>query len=45
MRLCTHPHPIDKDGNELCDCSMVFGPHIIISIKEIKFRDTDDTVD
>ena len=45
MRLWTHPNPIGKGGKELCDCLVVCGPHIIIiSVKEIEFRDTGDAV-
>lgn len=45
MRLWTHPNPVGKRGKELCDCLVVCGPHIIIiSVKEIEFRDTGDTV-
>ena len=44
MRLWTHPNPVGKGGKELCDCLVVCGPHIIISVKEIEFRDTGDTV-
>lgn len=45
MRLWTHPNPVGKGGKELCDCLVVCGPHIIIiSVKEIEFRDTGDKV-
>lgn len=45
MRLWTHPNPVGKGGKELCDCLVVCGPHIIIiSVKEIEFRDTGDAV-
>lgn len=45
LRLWTHPNPVGKGGKELCDCLVVCGPHIIIiSVKEIEFRDTGDTV-
>ena len=45
MRLWTHPNPVGKGGKELCDCLVVCGPHIIIiSVKDIEFRDTGDAV-
>ncbi|MFW7340706.1 hypothetical protein V0R37_04070 [Pollutimonas sp. H1-120] len=45
MRLWTHSNPIGKGGKELCDCLVVCGPHIIIiSVKEIEFRDTGNAV-
>jgi hypothetical protein len=45
LRLWTHPNPVGKSGKELCDCLIVCGTHIvIISVKEIEYRDTDDTV-
>lgn len=45
MRLWTHPDPVGKGGKELCDCLVVCGADIIIiSVKEIEFRDTGDTV-
>lgn len=45
MRLWTHPNPVGKGGKELCDCLVVCGPHIIIiSVKQIEFRDTGDAV-
>jgi hypothetical protein len=43
LRLWTHPNPVGKGGKELCDCLVVCGPHIIIlSVKEIEYRDTGD---
>src|SRR4051812_14405613 len=45
LRLWTHPNPIGKGGKDLCDCLVVCGPHlIIISVKEIEFRDTSAKV-
>jgi len=45
LRLWTHPNPIGKGGKELCDCLVVCGSDIIIiSVKEIEYRDTGDTV-
>lgn len=45
LRLWTHPTPIGKKGKELCDCLVVCGPHVIIvSVKEIQYRDTGDKV-
>lgn len=45
LRLWTHPNPVGKSGKELCDCLIVCGPHIvIISVKEIEYRDTGDIV-
>lgn len=45
FRLWTHPNPIGKGGKELCDCLVVCGVHIlIISVKEIEYRDTGDSV-
>lgn len=44
LRLWTHPNPVGKGGKELCDCLVVCGPHIIIiSVKEILYRDTGDS--
>lgn len=44
LELWTHPNPIGKKGKELCDCLIVCGPHIIIiSVKEIEYKDTGDT--
>lgn len=43
LRLWTHPNPIGKKGKELCDCLIVCGNHIIIiSVKDIKYKDTED---
>ena len=43
LRLWTHPNPIGKKDKELCDCLVVCGPHVIIvSVKEIDFKDTGD---
>jgi hypothetical protein len=43
LRLWTHPNPVGKKGKELCDCLIVCGPHVIIvSVKEIQYRDTGD---
>lgn len=43
LELWTHPNPIGKKGKELCDCLIVCGPHVvIISVKEIKYKDTGD---
>lgn len=45
LKLWTHPNPIGKKGKELCDCLIVCGPHIvIISVKEIEYRNTGDKV-
>ena len=45
LKLWTHPNPVGKKGKELCDCLVVCGPHVvIISVKEIEFRDTGDKV-
>ncbi len=44
LKLWTHPNPLGKKGKELCDCLIVCGPHvIIISVKEIAYKDTGDT--
>lgn len=44
LKLWTHPNPIGKNGKELCDCLIVCGRHIIIiSVKEIQFKETDGT--
>jgi hypothetical protein len=44
LKLWTHPNPKGKKGKELCDCLIVCGPHVvIISVKENKYRATDDT--
>lgn len=43
LKLWTHPNPVGKKGKELCDCLIVCGAHIvIISVKEIEYRDTGD---
>lgn len=43
LNLWTHPNPVGKKGKELCDCLIVCGLHIIIiSVKEIEYRDTGD---
>lgn len=43
LSLWTHPNPVGKKGNELCDCLIVCGNHIvIISVKDIKYKDTGD---
>lgn len=43
LKLWTHPNPIGKKGKELCDCLIVCGQHIIIiSVKDIQFKDTGD---
>jgi hypothetical protein len=43
LKLWTHPNPIGKKGKELCDCLIVCGAHvIIISVKDIEFKDTGD---
>ncbi|MCI0365124.1 MAG: hypothetical protein L0219_14710 [Phycisphaerales bacterium] len=45
LKLWTHANPIGKKGKELCDCLIVCGPHVvIISVKEIEYRDTGDEV-
>jgi hypothetical protein len=45
LRLWTHPNPTGKKGKELCDCLIVCGPHVvIISVKEIEYRDTGDKI-
>lgn len=45
LTLWTHPNPIGKKGKELCDCLIVCGDHIvIISVKEIEYKDTGDKV-
>ncbi|MCK4841527.1 MAG: hypothetical protein KAT04_06550 [Methylococcales bacterium] len=44
LKLWTHPNPTGKKEKELCDCLIVCGNHIIIiSVKEIKYKDTGDT--
>ncbi|WP_131669445.1 hypothetical protein [Psychrobacter pygoscelis] len=43
LNLWTHPNPIGKKEKELCDCLIVCGNHIIIiSVKDIKYKDTRD---
>jgi len=43
LKLWSHPNPIGKKGKELCDSLVVCGPHvIIISVKEIEYKDTGD---
>jgi hypothetical protein len=43
LQLWTHPNPVGKKNKELCDCLIVCGPHVIIvSVKEIEFKDTGD---
>jgi len=43
LKLWSHPNPIGKKGKELCDSLVVCGPHvIIISVKEIEYKDTRD---
>jgi len=45
MKLWTHANPVGKKNKELCDCLVVCGIHVlIISVKEIDFRDTGDKV-
>lgn len=45
LRLWTHPNPVGKKDKELCDCLVVCGPHVIIvSVKEINFKDTGDKI-
>lgn len=45
MAPWVHPSPKGRSGNELCDCLMVCGPHVvIISVKDIKYRATGDGV-
>lgn len=44
LTLWTHPNPKGKKGKELCDCLIVCGAHVVvISVKEIEYRDTGDT--
>jgi hypothetical protein len=44
LSLWTHPNPKGKKNKELCDCLVVCGQHvIIISVKEIEYRDTADS--
>lgn len=43
LKLWTHPNPKGKKGKELCDCLIVCAEHvIIISVKEIQYKDTGD---
>ena len=43
LKLWTHPNPMGKKGKELCDCLIVCDIHIIIiSVKEIEYKDTGD---
>lgn len=43
LTLFTHPNPVGKKGKELCDCLVVCGNNIIIiSVKEIEYKDTGD---
>ena len=45
LKLWTHPNPLGKKDKELCDCLIVCDKHlIIISVKEIEYRDTGDKV-
>jgi hypothetical protein len=45
LGLWTHANPVGKKGKELCDCLIVCGVHIVIvSVKEIEYRDTSDEV-
>lgn len=45
LKLWTHPNPVGKKSKELCDCLVVCGPHVvIISVKEIEYRDSGDKV-
>lgn len=45
LKLWTHPNPLGKNDKELCDCLIVCGKHlIIISVKEIEYRDTGDKI-
>lgn len=45
LKAWTHPNPIGKKGKELCDCLIVCAEHIIIiSVKEIEYRDTGDVI-
>lgn len=44
LKLWTHPNPIGKKNKELCDCLIVCENNIIIiSVKEIEYKDTGDT--
>lgn len=43
LKLWTHPNPFGKNDKELCDCLIVCGSHVvIISVKEIEYKDTGD---
>jgi hypothetical protein len=43
LNLWTRPNPFGKKGKELCDCLIVCDDHvIIISVKEIEYKDTGD---
>lgn len=45
LSLWTHPNPVGKNGKELCDCLTVCGDDIIIiSVKDIAYRDTGDAI-
>jgi len=45
LKLWTHPNPVGKKSKELCDCLIVCDPHvIIISVKEIEYKDTGNNV-
>lgn len=44
LKLWTHPNPLGKKDKELCDCLIVCEQNIIIiSVKEIEYKDTGDT--
>src|SRR5258708_944435 len=44
LKLWTHANPIGKKGNELCDCLVVCGEHVmIVSVKSVAYRDTGDS--
>ncbi|KFN39685.1 MAG: hypothetical protein JU82_06260 [Sulfuricurvum sp. MLSB] len=45
LKAWTHPNPIGKKRKELCDCLIVCAKHIIIiSVKEIQYKDTGDSL-
>lgn len=45
LKAWTHPNPIGKKGKELCDCLIICAEHvIIISVKEIQYKDTGDHI-
>ena len=45
LKLWTHPNPLGKKNKELCDCLIVCENNIIIvSVKEIEYKDTGDTI-